>query len=352
MLAAGLLSFLVLSGASAWLRDWAHRLGGRPDDGLAWFALAVALFAAGFLVLQEIVSLPLSWYRGYVLERRYGLSRETPGAWLRDHLKATLLASTFGIVAAVAVYAAIFAVPRWWWLVAAALATGAAVLLTNLLPTVLLPLFYRLEPLDRPELRERLLALARTQGVRALGVDVWGLGEKTRKANAALVGLGGTRRILLSDTLLAEYSDEEIEVILAHELAHHVHHDILKAIAFEGGVAVAAAWSAHALLGALGPAYGIASPLDLAGMPLLLLGVGGTSLLAIPLANAVSRHNERAADRFALELTARPAAFISAMRRLGAQNLAETRPSAVVRALFCTHPPVEERVAAARMFRA
>src|SRR5207237_3947891 len=105
--------------------------------------------------------------------------------------------------------------------------------LTNLAPVLLLPLFYTIKPLDRAALRARLLALAERAGARVLGAYEWGLAEKTKKANAALAGIGGTRRILVSHTMLSEYSDEEIEVVLAHELAHHVHGDIWKGIVFE-----------------------------------------------------------------------------------------------------------------------
>ena len=348
-LTAALLLALTLSGASVTLRVWAEAIGGPPAGPLMPYLAAAAVFAGALFLVQELAALPLAYYHGYILEHRYGLSRESRCEWARDHGKAAAIGLLFTLIAACAVYAAIYTVPRWWWLVAAGLATAAAVVLTNLLPTVLLPIFYRLEPLDRAELRDRLMALARAQRVQALGVYVWGLGDKTRKANAALVGLGRTRRILLSDTLLAEYSDDEIEVILAHELAHHVHRDLWKAILVEAGVALFAAWSADFARRAAGPALGFSGPQDLAAMPLHLLGAGLASVLAVPAVNALSRQNERKADRFALALTRRPGAFISAMRRLGAQNLAEPRPSTLVRALFYTHPPVEDRIAAARL---
>jgi STE24 endopeptidase len=349
-LTAALLIALVVSGASVALRDWALWSAGAAPAGLPRHLLAASFFVLALYVLEEIVSLPLAIYRGYLLEQRYGLSRETFGVWLRDHVKASLIGLLFALIAAIAVYTAIAVAPSWWWVGAAAMAAFAAVLLTIILPTVLLPLFYRLEPLDRPELRDRLIALARAHRVRTLGVYVWGLGEKTRKANAALVGLRGTRRILLSDTLLADYSDDEIEVILAHELAHHVHHDIRKAIAFEAVVAAGAAYCADLAVRAMGPSVGIGPAGDLAALPLLLLGAGAASVISVPLANALSRRNERLADRFALQITRQPAAFISAMRRLGAQNLAEERPSAIARMLFYTHPPVDERIAFARTF--
>jgi Zn-dependent protease with chaperone function len=342
---------LVVSGASGLLRTAAERLGGPASGGFPRYAISVAAFTCALFAIEEACGFAFSYYRGFVVEHRYGLSRESRREWVRDHAKATAVGLAFSVVAAIAVYGAIYVAPRWWWAIAAGLATLAAIVLTNILPTVLLPLFYRLEPLDRPALRDRLVALASAQGIRAIGVFVWGLGEKTRKANAALVGLGRSRRILLSDTLLADYSDDEIEVILAHELAHHVHHDLWKAIGLEAIVAVAAAFSADFLRRAVGPVFGFAGPQDLAAMPLHLLGAGFVSVLAMPIANAVSRRNERRADRFALELTGRYDSFVSAMKRLGTQNLAEPRPSAVTQILFYTHPPLEDRIAAAETQR-
>ncbi len=348
LLTAALLIVLILSGAAVWLRGWAEAVGGPAAAGFPPYAVAVCAFSLALLLLLEMLELPLAYYRGYALEHRYNLSREARSDWMRDQAKAAAIGLVFGLVAAVAVYAAVYVTPRWWWLFAAAFATLAAILLTNILPTVLLPLFYRVEPIENAELRDRLIALARAQGITAIGVHVWGLGDKTRKANAALVGLARTRRILLSDTLLAEYSAEEIEVILAHELGHHVHHDLRKAIALEGGIALAAAWGADMTRRAIGPILGFSGPQDLAAMPLHLLGAGLVWVLAVPLANALSRQNEHRADGFALRLTGRRAAFISAMKRLGAQNLAEPRPSTLTRVLFHTHPPLEERIARAR----
>jgi STE24 endopeptidase len=183
-----------------------------------------------------------------------------------------------------------------------------------------------------------------------LGAYEWGLGEKTRKANAALTGIGATRRILVSDTMLAEYSDEEIEVVLAHELAHHVHGDIWKGIAFESLLILAGFYLASRALAGLAPAFGLRGVSDIAGLPLLVLCAGAVSLVMVPVAHAMSRAFERSADRFALTLTKNPAAFVSAMKRLAAQNLAEEHPSRLVQVLFYSHPPVRERIAAAQLF--
>jgi STE24 endopeptidase len=175
----------------------------------------------------------------------------------------------------------------------------------------------------------------------------WHLGEKTTKANAALTGIGNTRRILIADTMLAHYSEDEIEVVLAHELAHHVHGDIWTGIVYETALTLVGFYAAHRLLVAAAPSLGLTGVADPAGLPLLVLAAGGVSLVLMPVALAISRGHERRADRFALDLTGNPAAFIGAMRRLGAQNLAEERPPRIVQWLFYSHPPLAERLDAA-----
>jgi STE24 endopeptidase len=294
----------------------------------------------------------LAFYTGFVLERRYGLSNERFGAWLKDQAKSFAISLVLGGGAAVLIYALIRRSPSGWWLPAGALFAVIIVGLANLAPVILLPIFYRLKPIDRDDLRARLLALAEKAGARVLGAYEWGLGEKTKKANAALTGLGGTRRILVSDTMLAEYSDDEIEVVLAHELAHHVHGDIWKGLVLESALVVAGFYAAARVLEWAVPLLGLSGPADPAGLPALMLAAGAVSLIMQPAAHALSRWNERSADRFALEITNNPGAFISAMRRLGAQNLAEEEPSKVTKWLFYSHPPMRERIAAAEAFKA
>ena len=188
----------------------------------------------------------------------------------------------------------------------AALFAVAGIVLSRIAPVLLMPIFYRFRPLDRDSLRERLMTLSRRAGVPVLGAFEWGLGEKTTRANAALVGVGQTRRILVSDTLLKDYTDDEIEVILAHEMAHHIHHDIWTALALETLIVAAALYSAHAAVTRFGGFTGAAGPGDLAALPVLILAAGLVSLVLRPIGNAWSRYNERRADRFALTLTRRP----------------------------------------------
>lgn len=326
----------------------AHLLAGVLSGFSRAWPVAPALYAVALVVLNEVAVFPLVHYSGYRLERRYGLSSQSLSSWFRDHLKAAVLSAVVLSGAVVMLYGLLRLWPTWWWLAAAAAYTLLTAALAWLFPTLLLPWFYRFEPLDRPELLERLRALSSKAGVPVVGVFEWGLGSKGRTANAAVVGLGRSRRILISDTMLAEYSDDEIEVVLAHELAHHVHGDLTKALALQGVVLLAATATVHAALTRLGPLVGVASPGDLAGLPLAALAAGAVFLLASPFAFAVSRANERRADAYALRLTGRAGAFMSAMRRLAAQNLAEPAPPRLAVWLFHSHPPVDERIARAQ----
>jgi STE24 endopeptidase len=343
-----LLAGLVWTGAHLALRDAAE--AAVPAALPASWRAAAIVFAYVVLLsaANDIVTLPLSFYSGFVLERRYELSNETIGGWLRDQAKSFVIGLVLAGGAVEVIYWCIRRSPEYWWASAGVLFMFLIVGLTNLAPVVLLPLFYTVKPLSRDALRTRLLRLAERAGARVLGAYEWGLGGKTRKANAALAGLGGTRRILVSDTMLADYSDDEIEVVLAHEIAHHVHGDIWKGIVFESALIVAGFYLASRVLPALGGAAGLRSVDDVAGLPLLLLAAGAVSLVMVPAALAMSRAFERRADRFALDLTQNPVAFISAMRRLGAQNLAEENPSRLVQWLFYSHPPMGDRIAAAK----
>jgi STE24 endopeptidase len=346
-----LLGGLTVTGASAGLRDVAERIAGLIGPPSSNPSVTVLCFVVLLFFVNEIAGLPLGFYSGFVLERQYELSTEKFSRWLADQAKSFFVGVVLAVIAAELVYAFIRSSPDRWWLPAGVTFTLLIVVLANLAPVLLLPIFYSVKPLNRDGLRTRLLALADRAGARVLGAYEWGLGDKTRKANAALAGVGGTRRILVSDTMLAAFTDDEIEVVLAHEIAHHVHGDIWKGIAFESALIVGGFYLASLVLRAAAAAAGLRGVDDVAGLPLLLLGAGAVSLVMVPAAHAMSRGFEREADRFALRLTQNPDAFISAMRRLGAQNLAEEHPSTIVQWLFYSHPPVRDRIAAAQNFK-
>lgn len=338
----GVILFSLLpTGASAGLRNWTTDLVG-PDP-----TLIVALYVLMLSLAFDAATLPFGFYRGFLLERRYGLSTETVGHWWKDHAKAVLVGVVFAELGAVLVYFALRKWPASWWAIAGAGYSIVAIALVILAPVVLLPLFFTLKPLEKVTLRDRLTALSSKAETRIMGVYEWTLSDRTKKANAALTGMGNTRRILLSDTLLAEYSDDEIEVILAHELAHHIHRDIWTSVLYDIALTFAAFFAAHLALKRAVPFLRLQGIADPAGIPILLLTAGTIGLCVKPMLNAVSRSHERRADSYALAMTENPSAFITAMKRLAQQNLAEDSPSKLVQAFFYTHPPIKERLRAA-----
>ncbi len=340
---------LTVSGGSHRLRELAAAISQWVPDRLN-DALMVILLTILVMLVMQIVELPFAFYQGHRLEHRYGLSTQSTAQWLSDQGKGVLLGTGVAVLGSSVVFVALRNWPDQWWWISAAVFTAGVVILARLAPVVLLPMFYKFKPLDRPALSARLLALAEKARTDVVGVFEWVLSGHTKKANAALAGMGQTRRILLSDTLLADYSEDEIEVILAHELAHHVHRDLWRGIALQALLLLGGFFLADLVLRRVNDAAGFRGLSDPAALPLLMLVAGAWSFLMLPLINALSRAQERAADRYALDTTRNVDAFVTAMKRLAQQNLAEEYPSALVRWIFYSHPPIRERIEAARAF--
>jgi STE24 endopeptidase len=343
-----LLGLLLLGGAHR-LREVAAAIAQWVPGGIEE-GVTVAVVTIALMLLLQVIELPFAFYQGHLLEHRYGLSTQTAAHWLSDQAKGVALGVVLAVAATSAVYWALRESPDHWWWISAAVFGLATIVLARIAPVLLLPIFYKFKPLDRPALVDRLLALATRARTDVVGVFEWVLSSHTKKANAALAGMGRTRRILLSDTLLADYSEDEIEVILAHELAHHVHRDLWRGIAVQSAIMAGGFYVADLVLRAVAEPLGLRGISDPAGLPVLLLAGGVWSLLGLPLANAMSRAQERAADRYALTTTNNVDAFVTAMKRLSQQNLAEEYPSPIVRWLFYSHPPIRERIAAAKEF--
>jgi STE24 endopeptidase len=332
---------LLVSGASVSAARW---LEGASAN--VW--LVVLLYLVFFGLLYDLLSFPLDFYSGFILEHKYGQSTQSFRAWLWDYAKGNLVGFAIGAPLLEAVYWLLRNYPHYWWLIGWALFIGFAVVMANLTPVLLMPIFYKFTPLRDEELKRRLLSLCAKVNTRVRGVYEMDMSRKTRAANAAVVGLGNTRRIVLGDTLLDRYAPDEIEVILAHELGHHKHWDMWKGLAFQSVISLVGFYIAYVVLRAGSDRFGLREPADIAGFPLLMLTSGAVSLLFLPMANAFSRRLERRADRFALEVYPNPAAFISMMSKLGEQNLAEFRPNPVIEFVLYSHPSIDKRIRQAR----
>jgi STE24 endopeptidase len=332
-------------GWSVALRSWVMAISRAP-------VVALALYTVGFAIPYMVINLPLSYYSGFVLPHRFGQSNQSFWHWVGDQLKALALSAVLGMALLQVVYWLLRAAPGLWWLYAAGVMLLFTVVLSSLAPVLIMPLFFKFTPLDDDDLSRRLVALAERSGTRVRGVFRFDMSTRTKSANAALMGLGKTRRIVLGDTLLDGFSADEIETVLAHELGHHVHRDIPLGIAINSALTLLTFWVAGLALRWGVDAFGLAGIADPAGLPLLALVGGVLSLIAMPLGNAYSRWRERLADRYALLSTGKPTAFADAMTRLANQNLAEADPERWVVILLYSHPPIRERVAAANAFAA
>jgi STE24 endopeptidase len=280
------------------------------------------------------------------------MSNESLTGWTVDQLKTLGLSAVLGGILIEVVYAVLRLSPEWWWLWVAGILLIFTVLLTTLAPILLMPIFYKFVPLgeEHAELVERLLHLAERTHTQVQGVFKFNMSRRTKAANAGLTGMGNTRRIILGDTLIAEFTPDEIETVLAHELGHHVHKDIPVGIALESAMTLVGLYLASIGL-SLGVAYfGFSGPSDVAAMPLLILVMGAYGLLTMPLGNAFSRWRERRADDFALRVTENGPAYASALSRLANQNLAEADPEPWVEFLLYSHPALQRRISMAQAY--
>lgn len=339
-------SNLLLSAAVLALGAWLTARGLRPPSSLGWpdLALWVAIEAAALGVAIQIATAPATVIAGYWLPRRFGLLHQPWGRWLLDRAKAAAIQAPLGLLAFEIMYGLLW-LTSVWWLAAAAIFFVGYVVSAAIAPVWILPLFYRLTPLEDAALRERLLALAARVRVRVLGVWVGDQSRKSRTANAALTGIGRTRRIVIWDTLLRGFPPEEIEFVLAHELGHHVHGDVRRGLLVQGVLMLVRFWLADRLLRAGAGFWGWSGIGDPAGLPWLALVLLGLGLAAAPIAHAFSRWIECQADDFALATTGNIPAFVGAIERLAALNLAERRPNRLVELLLYTHPSIDRRLA-------
>lgn len=333
----------LLAGFSPWWRDQVQRL-----TQATW--LSVPLFALGFGLPYMLLTAPLNYYSGFVLPHKYGQSTQSLKSWLIDQVKGLLITGILGLIILEIIYALMAVAPQTWWLWTGLVMLIFTVLLSNLAPVLIFPLFYKYKPLDDSDLVERLTNLANKAGARVQGVYVFDMSSKTVAANAALMGLGNTRRIVLGDTLVEKFTANEIETVLAHELGHHVHKDLVTGIIVQSLLTLAGFWLANAVMRWGIVTFGYDGLTDPATLPLLLVALTVFGLVTMPLSNAWSRWREVKADEYALKTTHKPRAFISAMTRLANQNLADAEPPAWVEFLLHSHPAISKRVARAKNF--
>lgn len=336
-----LLALLLLFAAfgSAPLSDWVSRFAqGQWSVNL----LYTLIFGLGL----SVASLLPSWWE-YQLERRYGLSVQRPRGWLADELKSGAVILVIFLAAFPSIYLGVVR-SSIWWVTTWAVTTLFIVLLSFIAPVILMPLFYKFTPLEDRELVSRLEGLVEKAGVKVLGVFKMAAGVKTRRAVGALTGIGRTRRIILSDTLLENWTPDEIETVIAHELGHHAHWDMWKLITVQSGLALLGFYLVHLALEPFAKTFGLGK--DIASLPLFLIILGGVFFGLSPLTNGLSRSFEGQADQYALELARKPEAQARVLVKICDQNLRHAAPHPIVEFLVYNHPAGIRRVERARRF--
>jgi STE24 endopeptidase len=341
-IASAVLSFvvlllLVLNGSTRTFDVWSRSLVSN-----SYLALLVFSFLLG--LIQSVVTLPLSFYSGYYIEHKYSLSNQTIWRWAWEYLKGVLVSLPIVIGVLLFLYYCLNAYGVAWWLPVSIGLTFLSVVLARLAPVIILPLFYKLTPLEDISLKERILNLCSSAGVKIEGIFSFNLSKNTKKANAAFTGIGKAKRIILGDTLIKEFNEDEIETVFAHELGHYKHHHIRTGIiisivsTFLGLfiTSLCYSWSLNHL--------GFASATELAALPLLALWLSIFGLVTSPLGNMISRRHERQADTYAVLKTRKKKAFVSALQKLASMNLADPEPHPLVEFLFYSHPPIPKRI--------
>ncbi len=310
--------------------------------------LQLALYVVLLHVFLTLIGWPLSFYTGYVREHRYQLSNQTVAGWLWESGKAFALSGVFIILSAAALYWTLGAFSGLWWLVLVAIWQFFSLVLARLAPILILPLFYKTAPLENGALSERLGRLAQEAGLRISGLFTINLSKNTKKLNAALTGLGRSRRVLLGDTLLEKMNEDEITVVFAHEVGHHARRHIPRLIVVQSVASIAALFLCSLAVGGLCAALEIESIASLETLPVVALVLGAMGVLTRPFFLAYSRRLEVESDRYALEKTGLSGAFVSCMKKLASENLADESPSRLAEWFFYSHPPIAKRIALAK----
>lgn len=326
---------------SIYFRDLASSIAANP------YALVFFYFVFYSLAMM-IFDFPLGFYSGFMIEHQFGLSNQTLAVWFVDFLKKTLLSFGLSLILLELLYALIRHFPAGWWFFAWLGYAGVSYILGKLFPVLIVPLFYKYSKIGDNSLRKRIVDLAARYGLPIENVYSLNLSKTTKKANAAFMGMGKTKRVVLSDTLLEGFNGDEIETVVAHELGHYKHKDIWKNLALGMILSFFGFRLVFHLLDPWSRAFGMEGALDVASLPILFSLFYIFYLILMPLQNGFSRRIERAADRFSLQAFPHPNVFISCMDKLGKVNLADPNPHPLYEWFFYDHPAVAKRIEMAK----
>lgn len=305
---------------------------------------AVLIFFGIFGIIQSVITFPLSFYSDYTLEHKYGLSNQTIPGYFKEKIKGMLIGLLLGIPLLLIFFFIIKNYSESWWLILGAVMFFFSVIIGRLAPTLIMPLFYKFKPLENEEIKQKILSLCEKTGVRIRGIFEFDMSKNTKKANAAFTGIGKSKRIILGDTLLKNFSPEEIETVFAHEMGHYKKRHIMKLMTVSVFMTFAGLYLTSLAYSNSLNTFGFNSVSEIAALPLLFIYLSLFGLITSPISNILSRKFEWEADTFAIETTRDKGAFISAMEKLADQNLADKTPDKIIEFLFHSHPSIDKRI--------
>ena len=337
-----LLAAIQLTGISSHLGHVTGRLCANPYGSLALYLLV-------FSVVYYAATLPFGFYEEFVLEHKFSLSNQSVAAWIKDELKKCALSLILFLALVETFYAIAWHTPHRWWIYVAAVWISLSVLFSKIFPILIIPLFYKYTPLSDYRLRNRMIELGKKFNIRVLDVSKIDFSKNTKKSNAAIVGLGSTKRVIFADNLINEFTPDEIEVVTAHEFAHHKLGHIWKLLLTASVTLALFFFILHKVLPGLAYTLGTDGIFDIALFPAAYLAFMLYSFIVMPVHNAISRKLERDADMMALQVTKMNGPFVSLMEKLASKNLSDTRPARLVEIIFYSHPPISKRIALAKL---
>jgi STE24 endopeptidase len=339
-----ILVLFLISGLSKYVENISYNI--LSND---YLALLVYLAIAG--LAESIINFPLGFYSGYILEHKYNLSNQTVMKYFTEKLKSFAVGIVIGVPVVLIFYYIIRNFENNWWFIVGLFMFFFSVIIGRLAPVLIFPLFYKFRLVEDESIKERILNLCKKTGIEIKGIFVFDMSRNTKKANAAFTGIGKSKRIILGDTLVDNFSGDEIESVFAHEAGHFKKRHIIKLMLFSTILTFAGLYVTSLLYKASLSTFGFTNIYEIAALPLLTLFLSIYGLITSPVSNILSRKYEREADTFALETTGNSGSFISAMEKLADQNLADKEPNKFIEFLFHSHPSLNKRIEFAKNFR-
>jgi STE24 endopeptidase len=338
-----LITILAFSGLSVVIAGYS------TITGNAYLNFLVFMFITGLIF--SITGLPLEFYGSYIIEHRFGLSNQTILKWVWERIKSLALSLVIGIPVSLVFYYLIRQAGQNWWLYFSIFIFIVSVFLARIAPVVIFPLFYKFTELENGEIRQRVEKILSDVKINIKGIFSFNMSKDTKKANAGFTGLGRSKRIILSDTLLERFTPDEIAVVFAHEAGHYRHRHIMKNILFGTVIIFTTFYVSSIFYSVTAKFMGYENVYELAALPLLVFYLMLAGLIMMPVNNFISRKYEFQADEYALSVTSDLDAFISTMEKLAEINLADKEPHPVVEFFLYSHPSIKKRIEAARNFR-